>query len=248
MPELAQARGGDEARHPRARDRDAPTQVSENVGLCSTYSIRTRSGPQTKTASVFGASTTLSISTPRSRAAATCSSAESTRTARWLRSGRSGAPGSPGWNSIHAPPTSTRGQPDAPGGAAPKPSEPYSDAVACGIGGAERDVVEVVVEVGVGLDETERDAFAELEVRLALAPPLDLEAVRQLGQRPLEIVHPQRDVLERAALARAFGCEERQLPAPRVGADERERVGPVDHVHPEMRDAKSATASRSASQ
>jgi len=70
--------------------------VSEKVGLCSTYSIRTRSGPQRKTAYVFGASTTLSTSTPSSSASAMCSSAESTRTARWLRSGRSGSPGLPG--------------------------------------------------------------------------------------------------------------------------------------------------------
>ena len=107
-----------------------------------------------------------------------------------------------------------------------------------GIGGAERDVVEVVVEVGVCLDETERDAFCQLEVRLALAPPLDVEAFGQLGQRALEIAHPEGDVLERTALPRRVGGEERQLPAPRVGADERERIGPVDHVHPEMRDRK----------
>ena len=31
--------------------------LSANVGLCSTYSSRTRSGSQTNTASVFGAST-----------------------------------------------------------------------------------------------------------------------------------------------------------------------------------------------
>ena len=44
-------------------------------------------------------------------------------------------------------------------------------------------MVEVVVEVGVGLDETERDTLAELEVRLALAPAVDLEALGQPGQR-----------------------------------------------------------------
>ena len=89
-----------------------------------------------------------------------------------------------------------------------------------------------------GLDEADRDAFAELEVRLALAPALDLEALRQSGERLLEIVHAQRDVLERAALPRTVRGEERELPAPRVGADERERVRPVDHVHPEMRNRK----------
>jgi hypothetical protein len=54
------------------------------------------------------------------------------------------------------------------------------------IGRAQRNVVEVVVEVGVGLDETERNTFAQLEVRLALAPPLDLEVGRQLGERLVE--------------------------------------------------------------
>jgi hypothetical protein len=85
-------------------------------------------------------------------------------------------------------------------------------------------VVEVVVELGVRFHQTDRDTFPELEVRLALAPPLDLEAVRQLGERPVEVADAQGDVLERATLPRAVGGEERQLPAPRVGADERERV------------------------
>ena len=40
--------------------------------------------------------------------------------------------GSPGWNSIQAPPTSTLGHPDGPGAAERKPSDPYSDAAACG--------------------------------------------------------------------------------------------------------------------
>ena len=45
-------------------------------------------------------------------------------------------------------------------------------------------------------------------------------------------------MLERAAFPRPVGGEERQLPAPRVCADERERIRPVDHVHPEVRDRK----------
>ena len=40
-------------------------------------------------------------------------------------------------------------------------------------------------------------------------------------------------MLERAPLARPLGVEERQLAAPRVRADQRERVGPVDDVHPD---------------
>src|SRR5919201_898952 len=110
--ELAQPRRGGEAGHPCACNR----YRNENVGLCSTYSMRTRSGPQTKTARVLAASTTLST-TPISSASAMCSSTESTRTARWLSSGFSGSPGSPGWNSTYAPPTSTRGCPSGDGGA-----------------------------------------------------------------------------------------------------------------------------------
>src|SRR5207248_4914302 len=56
---------------------------------------------------------------------------------------------------------------------------------------------------------------------------------RQLGERGLEIGDAQGDVLERAALARTFRVEERQLAATRVRAEQRELVGLVDHVHPE---------------
>src|SRR5205814_9060254 len=52
---LAYTRGGGQARHPRTQD----DYSSANPGLCSHYSKRTRSGPHTKTARVFAASTTL---------------------------------------------------------------------------------------------------------------------------------------------------------------------------------------------
>ena len=103
-PELARAGRGHEAGHAGAGD----GQVNENEGLCSMYSSFTRSGPQTKSASVFGASTKSAISTPSSSASACCSSTESTRTPRWLSSGRSGEPGSPCLSSSQAPPTSSR--------------------------------------------------------------------------------------------------------------------------------------------
>ncbi len=45
--ELAGARGGAEAGHPGA---GYEHYVREKLGLCSTYSILTRSGPQTKSA------------------------------------------------------------------------------------------------------------------------------------------------------------------------------------------------------
>ena len=84
--ELPSSSRRDETGHARAGDpedgraQSRRVQRSENDALCSTYSSLTRSGPQTKSASVFSASTTLSISIPRSSASAMCSSTESTRT------------------------------------------------------------------------------------------------------------------------------------------------------------------------
>ena len=80
-PELAQPRSRHEAGHAGSRDEHA-RQWRENVGLCSTYSSFTRSGPHTNSASVFGASTTSSTSMPSSSASATWSSTESTSTPR----------------------------------------------------------------------------------------------------------------------------------------------------------------------
>jgi len=64
--ELPRPRGTDEPGHAGTGDQHQQAYVSENVGLCSTYSTRTRSGPHRKTATVLAASTTSSISTPRS--------------------------------------------------------------------------------------------------------------------------------------------------------------------------------------
>ena len=164
-----------ETGHAGAGNEHLGLYVKENVGLCSTYSTRTRSGPQRNTAYVFAASTTSSISTPRSFAAAMCSSAESTRTARWLSSGLSGAPGSPGWNSTYAPPTSTRGAPDGPDSAWPEAERAVLRGGLLRIHGEERDVIEVVVDVGRGLDEPEAHTFRPLDVRLTVARTVDLE-------------------------------------------------------------------------
>src|SRR5262249_56387925 len=86
--QLARTGGGDEPGHARPEDGD---QRSAKPALGSTYSSFTRSGPQTNTARVFGASPTSATSTPSSLAGA----ASSTSTPRWLRIGRSDSPGSP---------------------------------------------------------------------------------------------------------------------------------------------------------
>ena len=117
-------------------------------------------------------------------ASAITSSAESTRTARWFSNGRSDAPGSPARSSTNAPPTSTR------------PNRRVETVLLVGagrrlgVGGPQRDVVEVVLDVGRRLDERQPDPFADVE---------DLR--RSLGQRGActrEIRDAKRDMLERA--------------------------------------------------
>ena len=96
-------------------------------------------------------------------------------------------------------------------------------------------MVEVVVDVRVGFHETETHTLgADVEIRLALVRSLDFDACRQQRDCRVERRHPQRNVLQRSPLARAVGRKEREFAVAGVRADERELVGPVDHVHPEM--------------
>ncbi len=92
-------------------------------------------------------------------------------------------------------------------------------------------MVEVVLDVGLRLDEPEPKALLHVEIcRAVLAVDRDpLEPPERLPQ----VVDPQRDVLESPLLPRPFLCEERQLAAARVRPDERELVGALDHVHRE---------------
>src|SRR5664279_6137140 len=62
------------------------------------------------------------------------------------------------------------------------------------IRGEEGDVVEVVLDVGRGLDEPEPHAFGQLEVRLAVARAIELEACRQLRQCGGEAGDAERNV------------------------------------------------------
>jgi len=78
------------------------------------------------------------------------------------------------------------------------------------VGRAEDDVV----EVGLALDERERQPVRELE---AVTTARDAQA----------------DPLQHPTLTRPLRLEERQLPAAGVPADQREPVGPLDHVHAE---------------
>ncbi len=60
-------------------------------------------------------------------------------------------------------------------------------------------------------------------------------AGRQGGQRLVQVEDTQADPREHAGVAWPLGREEGQLAAPRVGADQRELLGPVDDVHPGVR-------------
>src|SRR5918994_1547380 len=102
-----------------------------------------------------------------------------------------------------------------------------------GVGGEERDVVEVVVGLSRGLDEPDPDVVTEVEERHPVLP-LDPKVVRKLGQRRVEVVHAQRHVLQRTAFARRFRVEERQLPLQRIATDEGEAIGALDNVHPDV--------------
>ena len=90
-------------------------------------------------------------------------------------------------------------------------------------------MVEVVVDVRLALDEPEPQAFGDVEVG-ATVLARDVNAFER-AERLVQIRHTQRHVLERAPLPRSLLGEERQLPAPRIRADERELVGPLDDVH-----------------
>ena len=165
-----------------------------------------------------------------------CSSADSTSTARWLSSGFSGVPGSPGWNSTNAPPTSTRGVPDAPGAVGAKPSDAYSPAVSSGF--AEKSATwsrSYSTSVSAST-RTEPHAFcADVEVGLARAgshphraPAAALRARIEARSRSATCLSAPRSRGPSASKSVSF-------PAARVRADERERLRPVDHVHAEMR-------------
>ena len=212
------------ARPPRrGRAMPAPATVSgaqrrENEALCSTYSSLTRSGPQTKTANVFGASTTSATSTPSSCAGAGRVD-EHAEVVEQRPLGLAGV--ALRRSSRNAPPTSTlarAGRREARTGA--------SRGGGLGVGREERDVVEVVLDLGRALDEGHPEPLA------------DVEDLRRPGRKQRasgrEVGDAQADVRERPGLARALGVEQRQLAAPRVGADEREALGPLDHVHAEV--------------
>ena len=215
------------ARAPGRRPRGRPcrrrrsievSQVSENEGLCSMYSSFTRSGPQTKSAmrvrrvdevvdldaEVLGVGAMLLDGVDEDADVVQQRTLGIARVA-WRRSSR------------YAPPTSSR----------PSPTGREAERLPLlgrrhGIRGDERDVVEVELGVGLGLDEHDLDALAEVDGRIAAVERRD----------------PEADPRKRAAFPRPLCIEERELAAARIGAEQREAVGLLDHAHAEPLDRR----------
>src|SRR3954451_6432435 len=99
----------------------------------------------------------------------------------------------------------------------------------------ERDVIEVVLDIGISLDEPQPDALSsDVEVRGAVAATLDRHLARQLVERRAETRDTERDVLQRTAFARPVGIAERDLSATRVRPEQREPVGAFDDMHADV--------------
>ena len=208
----------------------AMTQVryfSAKVGLCSTYSIFTRSGPQTKTASVFGASTTSATSMPAPLRVLERLLGRVDEHREVVEQRPLGIAGLAGVElDVRAADLDARRRPSGA-----KPNRAYVAAVASGLCREQRDVVEVVLDVGLAPRRARAEGPRRRRSRRRRSR--GRRRCRRAPERRLEVVDAQRDVLERAPLARPLRVEERQLAAPRVGADEREAVRALDDVHAE---------------
>src|SRR5439155_11480550 len=96
-----------------------------------------------------------------------------------------------------------------------------------GIGRNEGDVVEVVVDIGLPFDEPDVQPLAGVDLRPG--------AVGERSHRLLQVRDAQSDAAQCPRCSWPVGLEQRQLSAPRVAAHERETIGPLDHVHAEVR-------------
>ena len=135
----------------------------------------------------------------------------------WFRSGRSGLPGSP------CDQLEVRAADLQPAVAGRREAErlPLLGRLSR-IRRDDRDVVEVELRIGVGLDQHDLEPLAEVDGRVAA----------------VERRHAQADPSERPALPRPVCVEERELAAARIGAEQREAVGLLDHAHAEPLDRR----------
>ena len=189
--------------------------------MCSTYSMRTRSGPQRNAAYVFAASTTDSTSIPRSPR----------RRSRRLRSpparpGDSGAAAPAHRDLLRGRRRTHRPPPRAP----PPPARSRSARTPA------RSAPARTTRARRGRGRTRHPSPPATRVSQIPSPASNTSGVpvRQRGTCRGEIGDAQGDVLQRAGLARAFGVEERQLAASRIAAEQREVLLLRDHVHAEV--------------
>ena len=140
------------------------------------------------------------------------------------------SPASPARSSTYAPPTSTRGAPTA---GASREAERLLAAAASGSAEQQRDVVEVVLDAVVA----PRRGRVAAPRRRRIRPPGRGARPRApaAGERRVEVGTRSATCSSAPRSRGALRVEERQLAAPRVRADERERVRPLDHVHAELR-------------
>ena len=157
--QLGRAHGGAEPRHPGAGDDERlARQASANVDLCSTYSMRMPSGPVTNTAYVFAASTTDSTSMPSDSAAAAVVLGGIDEQAEMVQQRRTADVRL----AVHEHELRASDLDRAERGTLQAVAL-EGGGRALGVGRQERDVVEVVVDVGRRLDQLDHEALAELE-------------------------------------------------------------------------------------
>ena len=215
--------------------------LSANVGFCSTYSIFTRSGPQTKTASVFGASTTSATSMPSllrvlERLVRRVDEHGEMVQERLL-----------GISRLTLMELDERAADLDPRLVLGREAE-------IRVGGRgllralreQRDVVEVVVHVGLALDDAQAQTLGDVEVGARRLPG------RRRDHRALrELLRGRSRGTRRASAPRARAAPPRRRgSACRAGRrpHERELLSPLDDVHRQPLLRKSAMRSRSATQ
>ena len=104
---------------------------------------------------------------------------------------------------------------------------------AAGLGHAQDDMVDVVVDAPVRRRQAEPQALRALEGGQLRERALDVDPGRERGERALEVDHAQHHALQQTGLARTLRREEGELAPARVGAHQREAIGALDLVHPQ---------------
>ena len=195
----------------------ATIRSGENDGLCSTYSSFTRSGPQTKSAIVFGASTSvvdldaelLGLGLVLVDRVDEDADVVEERPLRLARVARRGARG-------------TRRRPRA----ARRPTRREAERLP-----AARPPPPDRADTSATWSRSSSESVSASTSTISSPSPRSTTGSRPSSDEtrsPIRASAP--------ALARPLGVEERQLAAARVGAEQREAVGLLDHAHAEPLD------------